>query len=360
MIIVKPAAKQPLAVTLALAFFASVPMSVWSQTQAAATRAGSGIGLSGAVGSMGAMPLNASGMTAPVAPLNLALNAPALVAAAVSPTLKVMALPVAAGTSLGAAPRPVAGAVPEGSAKQNMIAMAAAVGDASSSDSSARLGRMFDSAQARADVILLPDGGWYAGLNYILSQRNYITVRDGALAALFRARAAGRRRLSLVVERGRKEGWSEALLLNPQDPRAEAGIRRFLLRISDLQNTTHLDSVAVRSAGPLSGRAMRSRAILPKGGWYAGLNIYLSQDRYLTVEAVVMAALDRAAAAGDDVLVLKIDRTRTEGYSEILLLDPRKPEEARSGLRLFLRGISNLQNTTHLDSVSISRPVRRR
>ncbi|MEQ1920423.1 MAG: hypothetical protein ABL955_14635 [Elusimicrobiota bacterium] len=44
MIIEKTVAKKSLAVTLALALFASAPMSAWSQTQSAASRAGNGYG----------------------------------------------------------------------------------------------------------------------------------------------------------------------------------------------------------------------------------------------------------------------------------------------------------------------------
>ena len=48
MIIEKAAARKSLAVTLALALFASAPVNAWSQTQAAAARAANGAGVLGA------------------------------------------------------------------------------------------------------------------------------------------------------------------------------------------------------------------------------------------------------------------------------------------------------------------------
>ena len=309
--------------------------------------------------------------TAAVLPAGPAAALPSFFAASIIPAAPEAAAsaPVPAAAVRAAAVRaaavPAAGvpaaAAPDLGPRQALISAHAAL-SSEGADRPAISAAFFSGAKAdagRADAVLLPDGGYYAGLQESLSARNYRIVRDGARAAVARARADGRTRLTLVVARERTEGWSEALLLNPQDPRAEAGIDKFLRRISNLQNTTHLDSVGILSVGPLSGRPMRSRSVLPKGGWYSGLNESLSAAHYRKVEASARAALARAVAAGDDVLALRIDRTRSEGYSELLLLDPRKPEQARDGLRLFLRGISNLQNTTYLDSVSILRPRRR-
>ncbi len=311
------------------------------------------------------------GSTAVIAPariLPLAFLPAPIPGAAVLPAGPAAALPVFSAASAllavpaAAAPAVVPAAAPTALASRQALISAHAALSGEGADRPAISAALFSGAKApagRADAVLLPDGGYYAGLQEALSARNYGVVREGARAAVARARAEGRARLTLVVARERTEGWSEALLLDPRDSRAEAGLDRFLRRVSNLQNTTHLDSVGVRSAGPLSGRPTRSRTVLPRGGWYSGLNESLSSANYRKVEAAALAALARAAAAGDDVLALKIDRTRSEGYSELLLLDPRKPEQARAGLRLFLRGISNLQNTTYLDSVSILSPRRR-
>ncbi|MDP3541648.1 MAG: AAA family ATPase, partial [Elusimicrobiota bacterium] len=206
MIIEKTAARKSLAVTLALALFASAPVNAWSQTQAAAARAGNGAGVLGTVGAMGTMTPNMSAVMAPIALPNLSLNVPT---PAVAPALTAMAAaPVAAAAapSLAAQPlaleaHPVIGvlnalqakgvqlpetlttredaaklivaaqAMPEGTAKQNMIAMAAAINAANNTGSSAQLGRIFDAEQARAEApeaAPVQAGGWRSVVSRLL------------------------------------------------------------------------------------------------------------------------------------------------------------------------------------------------
>ena len=106
MIIERIVAKKSLAVTLALALFASAPMSAWSQTQSAAARAGNSAGIIGAVGSMGAVTSNMSAVMAPVTLPSLSLNAPAPV---VAPAVKAMAAaPIASAQAMPAAALPLA------------------------------------------------------------------------------------------------------------------------------------------------------------------------------------------------------------------------------------------------------------
>ncbi|MCM2304963.1 MAG: AAA family ATPase, partial [Elusimicrobia bacterium] len=187
MIIEKAAAKKSLAVTLALALFASAPVNAWSQTQAAASRAGASSGVIGAAGTIGTMTPNMSAVMAPIALPNLSLNTPS---PALAPAVKAMAAaPVAAAQPTAAAAQPLAleahpvigvlnalqakgvqlpdtlttredaaklvaaaQAMPEGTAKQNMIAMAAAITAANNTGSSAQLGQIFDAERARAEA----------------------------------------------------------------------------------------------------------------------------------------------------------------------------------------------------------------
>lgn len=209
MIIEKTAAKKSLAVTLALALFASAPVNAWSQTQAAAGRAANGAGVLGNVGAIGTMTPNMSAVMAPVALPNLSLNSPALSAPLVAPAVKALAVvPVAAAQAMPVAAQPLAleahpvigvlnalqakgvqlpetlttredaaqlivaaQAMPEGTAKQNMIAMAAAINAANNTGSSAQLGRIFDAEQARAEApeaAPVQAGGWRSAVARLL------------------------------------------------------------------------------------------------------------------------------------------------------------------------------------------------
>lgn len=208
MIIEKIAARKSLAVTLALALFASAPVNAWSQTQAAAARAANGAGMLGTAGAIGTMTPNMSAVMAPVALPNLSLNSPALSAPVVAPAVKALAaVSVAAPQTMPAAQplaleaHPVIGvlnalqakgvqlpetlttredaaqlivaaqAMPEGSAKQNMIAMAAAINAANNTGSSAQLGRIFDAEQARAEApeaAPVQAGGWRSVVSRLL------------------------------------------------------------------------------------------------------------------------------------------------------------------------------------------------
>jgi len=106
MIIEKAAARKSLAVTLALALFASAPVNAWSQTQAAASRAAGGAGVIGAAGAIGTVTPNMSAVTAAIALPNLSLNSPAPVLA---PAVKAMAAaPVAAAQAMAPAAQPMA------------------------------------------------------------------------------------------------------------------------------------------------------------------------------------------------------------------------------------------------------------
>jgi len=181
MIIEKTAAKKSLAVTLALALFATTPLNAWSQSQAA--RAVPAVGV-GALGSIGAYSPNSVSVMAPVTLQNLSLNAavaaPALQSLTAAPLAAPLAAPAAA-LPLAVEAHPVIGvinalqakgivlpetlatrqdasqllnaaqAMPEGTAKQDMIAMAAAINAANNSGSSAQLGKIFDAEQARAE-----------------------------------------------------------------------------------------------------------------------------------------------------------------------------------------------------------------
>lgn len=138
MIIEKTAAKKSLAVTLALALFASAPMSARSQTQAAASRAGTVIGLSGNIGSIGAMTPNMSTVMAPAALPNLSLNtAPVLQAMAAAPPVQTPAVQAKGIVT--------AQAMPDGTAKQSMITMAAAIDAANKAGTPGpEIGQAFD------------------------------------------------------------------------------------------------------------------------------------------------------------------------------------------------------------------------
>lgn len=206
MIIERTAAKKSLAVTLALALFASTPMSAWSQTQSAAARAGNSAGVLGAAGTMGAVTSNMSAVMAPVTLPSLSLNSPALV---VAPAVKAMAAaPIASAQTMPAAAAPLAveahpviglinalqakgivlpetmstredaakliaaaQAMPEGSAKQDMIVMAAAINAANSAGSSAELGKIWDAEKARAEApeaAPVQPGGWRSVVSRLL------------------------------------------------------------------------------------------------------------------------------------------------------------------------------------------------
>lgn len=206
MIIEKAAARKSLAVTLALALFASAPVNAWSQTQAAASRAAGGAGVIGAAGTIGTVTPNMSAVTAAIALPNLSLNSPA---PSLAPAVKAMAAaPVAAAQAMSPAAQPMAleahpvigvlnalqakgvqlpdtlstredaaklivaaQAMPEGSAKQNMIAMAAAINAANTTGSSAQLGKIFDAEQARAEApeaAPVQSGGWRSAVARLL------------------------------------------------------------------------------------------------------------------------------------------------------------------------------------------------
>jgi predicted ATP-dependent protease len=205
MIIERTAAKKSLAVTLALALFASTPMSAWSQTQSAAVGAvPGGIGVLGAIGTYTP---NMSAVMAPVALPNLSLTAPTIVPS-VAPAVSAMAsvvpatmqavqpaaiqpmaveahpviglinalqakgivLPETLSTRQDAAQLIVAAqAMPEGTAKQNMIAMAAAINAANNTGSSAQMGKIFDAAMARAEAPeAAVEGGWRSVVSRLL------------------------------------------------------------------------------------------------------------------------------------------------------------------------------------------------
>lgn len=162
MIIEKTVARKSLAMTLTLALFASAPMSARSQAQSAAARAvpASGVGVLGSIGafSLNAVSVTASGtlpnlsLSAPVAAMPLAVEAPPVVGVINALQVKGLVLPETMSTRQDAAPLSVAvQAMPEGSVKQDMIAMAAAINASNNTASSARLGQIFDAAQARAE-----------------------------------------------------------------------------------------------------------------------------------------------------------------------------------------------------------------
>lgn len=198
MIIEKTAAKKSLAVTLALALFATTPMNAWSQVQAARAVPG-GVGVVGAIGSFSP---NSVSVMAPVTLPNLSLNAPTLapaVQALKAPALAPQASPVAVAAPLAVEAHPVIGminalqakgavlpesmssrqdaaqllnaaqAMPEGTAKQNMIAMAAAITASNNTGSSAQLGQIFDAAQARAEEAApVKASGWRSVVSRLL------------------------------------------------------------------------------------------------------------------------------------------------------------------------------------------------
>ncbi len=195
MIIERTAARKSLAVTLALALFATTPMNAWSQVRSARVVPGA-VG----VGSIGAFSLNSVSVMAPITLPNLSLNAPAL-----APALQALAAPisqaspVAAAAPLAVSAHPVIGlinalqakgvvlpetmstradaaqllnaaqAMPEGTAKQNMIAMAAAINAANNTGSNAQLGQIFDAAQARAEEVApVKASGWRSVVSRLL------------------------------------------------------------------------------------------------------------------------------------------------------------------------------------------------
>lgn len=198
MIIEKIAAKKTLAVTLALALFATTPMNAWSQVQAARAVPG-GVGV---VGAIGAFSPNSVSVMAPVTLPNLSLNAPVLapaIQALTAPALAPQAAPVAAAAPLAVEAHPVIGminalqakgvvlpeslvsrqdaaqllsaaqAMPEGTAKQNMISMAAAINASNNTGSSANLGQIFDAAQARAEETApVKASGWRSVVSRLL------------------------------------------------------------------------------------------------------------------------------------------------------------------------------------------------
>lgn len=221
MIIEKAAAKKSLAVTLALALFASAPTSAWSQTQSAAARAvpGSGVGVLGSIDTRVTVLPAAVSVMAPVALPNLSLNSPAP-----APAVKALAAaPVAAAQPAVAAAQPLAveahpvigvinalqakgvqlpdtlstredaaklviaaQAMPEGTAKQNMLAMAAAINAANNTGSSAQLGRIFDAEQARAEApeaAPVQAGGWRSVVSRLLPASLAKMVAKKTLAA---------------------------------------------------------------------------------------------------------------------------------------------------------------------------------
>ncbi len=194
MIIERAAAKKTLAVVLALALFA--PSHGWSQTRVAAPAAN--LGVAGSVGGVVSAP---GGVSAVITLPNLSLTsvqAPALSALVASP------LPSAPAASASAAaavqPHPVAvalgaiadrgalpqsmstredaakmlataAAMPEGSAKQDMIRMANMVAAAANGGpTSSQLGKVYDAAEARAEgpAVEAPVSGWRRALAKLL------------------------------------------------------------------------------------------------------------------------------------------------------------------------------------------------
>ncbi len=196
MIIEKAAAKKTLAVTLALALFATTPINAWSQVRTGAVSGAVG------VGSIGAFSLNSVSVMAPVMLPNLSLNAPALapaLQALTAPALAPQAPSVAAAAPLAVEAHPVIGminalqakgvvlpetmstrsdaaqllnaaqAMPEGTAKQNMLEMAAAINAANNTGSNAQLGQIFDAAQARAEEAApVKASGWRSVVSRLL------------------------------------------------------------------------------------------------------------------------------------------------------------------------------------------------
>ncbi len=177
MIIKRTPAKKSLAVIVALALFASAPMSAWSQTQFAASRAASGNGLLGGVGAIGAYTPGMVAVTASVVLPNLSLKSPTFVPNAVSllqpaaervaaqplaveahPVIgllnalqaKGVVLPETLSTRQDAAQlRIAAEALPEGSARQNMIVMANAISAANGAGG----GQAFDGGAAKPAAV---------------------------------------------------------------------------------------------------------------------------------------------------------------------------------------------------------------
>ena len=200
MIIEKVVARKTLAVTLALALFASTPMNALAQTYNAPTGAVSGVGALGAAGSFNP---NSVSIMAPITMPNMALNTPSLapsVIATLTPApLAPSAAPISA-QALAVEAHPViavlnalqakgvqlpdtmstradaaklvaaAAALPEGSAKQGMIEMAAAITAANNAGSTAQLGKIYDAAQARAEApeAVAPESGWRKAVSKLL------------------------------------------------------------------------------------------------------------------------------------------------------------------------------------------------
>ncbi len=187
MIIEKTAARKSLAVTLALALFVSAPMSAWSQTQGA--RVVTPVtGNLGVIGTIGTYTPGMSVITAPITLPNLSLTAPSFTPN-IAPVVQAMTtvspiqthavqtgvqplaveahpvigvinalqakgvlLPETMSTREDAAKLIIAAqAMPEGTAKQNMITMAAAINAANNAGSSSQLGQIYDAAKARAE-----------------------------------------------------------------------------------------------------------------------------------------------------------------------------------------------------------------
>ena len=196
MIIEKNVARKSLAVTLAFALFATTPATLFAQTQSASVVGGGAVGSLGSVGTLGAVTPNAVTIMAPVALGNLSLTTPSLVptiaptlmaptklspvtnfspasvtpAAVIAPAAlerhpivgilnalqaKGVALPETLSTREDAAKLVAAAqAMPEGSAKNDMMAMANAIVAANKAGGGVtpEVGKIFDAAQARAGL----------------------------------------------------------------------------------------------------------------------------------------------------------------------------------------------------------------
>lgn len=191
MIVEKTAAKKTLAVTLALALFASAPVSAWAQVRAASVSATASLAAGGSaasaapklitVGAPLTMPLAPSAAMTPA--LSPALVAPAAAPVAAAPAA-VEAHPVIAvlnqlqakGVSLPDtlstredADKLIAAAqaMPEGTARRDMIQLAEAIRAANGAPSDAKLGKVYDAEEARAESGSAPVAvtGWRAALS---------------------------------------------------------------------------------------------------------------------------------------------------------------------------------------------------
>ncbi len=199
MIIEKIAAKKSLAVTLALALFASAPMSAWPQTQAAASRASGGGALLGGAGAVGADLPDMSAVAVSVALPNFSLSVPTLGNAARFSALQAPPAKPVAVSPLSVEAHPVIGllnalqargvvlpetlstrqdaaqllaaaaALPEGSAKRSMITMANAISAANGAGTfGPEIGRPFDGSGAAKPLADLVTGGWRGFLARLL------------------------------------------------------------------------------------------------------------------------------------------------------------------------------------------------